>query len=143
MGMKSLKGALMAGSMMLAGMTVAGGAARADGEKPQYGGALEIGTVYVTLSALSFDPLSSQGMFDAIYTGLRGAEAVDAALDGDREPLRVHSERLERVRAAYLRHRRIYYAAESRWPDRPFWRRRQNGQPEPAASRATRSSSSR
>jgi peptide/nickel transport system substrate-binding protein len=56
MGMKSLKGALMAGSMMLAGMTVAGGAARADGEKPQYGGALEIGSVYVTLSALSFDP---------------------------------------------------------------------------------------
>ena len=25
-------------------------------QKPQYGGALEIGTVYVTLSALSFDP---------------------------------------------------------------------------------------
>jgi len=25
--------------------------------KPQYGGTLEIGTVYVTLSAVSFDPI--------------------------------------------------------------------------------------
>ena len=30
--------------------------ALAQAEKPQYGGSLEIGTVYVTLSALSFDP---------------------------------------------------------------------------------------
>ena len=59
MRMKTMKGALMAGAMVLAGMTVAGGAAHAEnGQKPQYGGALEIGTVYVTLSALSFDPMT-------------------------------------------------------------------------------------
>ena len=55
--MKTVKRALLAGAMMLAGMTTAGGAAYAEnGQKPQYGGSLEIGTVYVTLSALSFDP---------------------------------------------------------------------------------------
>ena len=42
----------MAGAL---GLTLAGPAA-AQTEKPLYGGALEIGTVYVTLSALSWDP---------------------------------------------------------------------------------------
>ena len=49
--MKSLKGALLGGAMMLA----AGGTAIANDEKPKYGGSVEIGTVYVTLSALSWD----------------------------------------------------------------------------------------
>jgi peptide/nickel transport system substrate-binding protein len=43
---------LLAGAL---GLTLAGSAA-AQTEKPLYGGALEIGTVYVTLSALSWDP---------------------------------------------------------------------------------------
>ena len=42
----------MAGAL---GLTLVGPAA-AQTEKPLYGGALEIGTVYVTLSALSWDP---------------------------------------------------------------------------------------
>jgi peptide/nickel transport system substrate-binding protein len=45
---------------MIAGTFAAGaliGTAAADnGPKPQYGGTLEVGTVYITLSALSFDP---------------------------------------------------------------------------------------
>src|SRR5207247_7634019 len=49
---KNLKGALVAGAMMFAAATAS---AQTD-QKPQYGGTLEIGTVYVTLSALSFDP---------------------------------------------------------------------------------------
>jgi len=46
------------GSIALgAGLLVAQADVRAqDGQKPQYGGTLEIGTVYVTLSALSWDP---------------------------------------------------------------------------------------
>ncbi|MFZ5784561.1 MAG: ABC transporter substrate-binding protein [Pseudomonadota bacterium] len=47
--MKTLKGALVAGAMSLAA-----GSALAD-DKPEYGGTIEIGTVYVTLSALSWD----------------------------------------------------------------------------------------
>ena len=49
--MRTLKGALLAGAMMLG----AGAASAENGEKPQYGGTLEIGTVYVTLSALSWE----------------------------------------------------------------------------------------
>ena len=50
--MRTMKAALLASAL-----TLAGSAALAEnGDKPQYGGALEIGTVYVTLSALSWDP---------------------------------------------------------------------------------------
>ena len=47
-----LRMGLLAGAL---GLTLTGPAA-AQTEKPLYGGALEIGTVYVTLSALSWDP---------------------------------------------------------------------------------------
>jgi len=48
-----LKAALLGGAMAMAATGVA---AQANVEKPRYGGSLEIGTVYVTLSALSWDP---------------------------------------------------------------------------------------
>jgi len=76
-------------------------------------------------AALSFDPLSSQGMLNALYTGLRGAQAVDAALGGDLRAVRAYNQQLHGVRAAYLRHHRVFYAAERRWADAPFWHDRQ------------------
>ncbi len=81
-------------------------------------------------AALSFDPLSSQGLLDAIYTGHLAAGAVDAALDGDAGAVTAYASRLESVRAAYLRHLRQAYRAEDRWPDSDFWRRR-HGTPVP------------
>lgn len=48
-----LRRALIAGAATLG---LAAGQALAQAEKPQYGGTLEVGTVYVTLSALSWDP---------------------------------------------------------------------------------------
>jgi len=78
-------------------------------------------------AALAFDPLSSQSLFDALYTGLRGAEAIAADLAGEGgapEARTAYAERLESVRAAYRRHLHLYYRAETRWRDRPFWARR-------------------
>lgn len=75
-------------------------------------------------AALSFDPLSSQGMIDALYTGVLAGEAIDAALGGDRGPAAEYPARLGRVRAAYLRHHRQAYRDAWRWQDRGFWRRR-------------------
>jgi len=75
-------------------------------------------------AALSFDPLSSQGILTALYTGLRGAGAVLAALEGDAGALPAYASRLGEVRDAYRRHRAAAYAAERRWPDAPFWARR-------------------
>ncbi|MGQ3301221.1 ABC transporter substrate-binding protein [Reyranella sp.] len=52
MTMKKWARGLLSGALGLA----LAGTAHAQQEKPQYGGTLEVGTVYVTLSALSFDP---------------------------------------------------------------------------------------
>jgi flavin-dependent dehydrogenase len=52
-------------------------------------------------AALTFDPLSSQGIFNALYTGLRGAQAAHAALAGDCTAVQRYAERLETVWATY------------------------------------------
>src|SRR6185369_6589717 len=82
-------------------------------------------------AALSFDPLSSQGMLNALYTGLRGGQALAAALAGDRAGIAGYAHRLEAVYGTYLRNRLASYAAEARWAGHPFWRRRT---PAPAPS---------
>jgi flavin-dependent dehydrogenase len=72
-------------------------------------------------AALSFDPLSSQGLLTALYTGVLAGEALDAALHGDPARLDAYPSQLEQVRTAYLRHHGDAYRNEGRWPDRAFW----------------------
>jgi len=71
-------------------------------------------------AALSFDPLSSQGIFNALYTGMKAAIAIDT---GD---VAAYSDRLNQIRASYLQKNYAYYAAEQRFNDRSFWRKRLN-----------------
>jgi flavin-dependent dehydrogenase len=75
-------------------------------------------------SALSLDPLSSQGLFNALYTGLAGAEAADRALSGDGDALREYAAALSPVRDTYRTHLDAWYGLERRWAGRPFWERR-------------------
>jgi flavin-dependent dehydrogenase len=75
-------------------------------------------------SALSFDPLSAQGLFNALYTGLAGAEAADRALSGETGALGGYAASLSPVRDAYRTHLDAWYGLERRWPERPFWKRR-------------------
>jgi flavin-dependent dehydrogenase len=75
-------------------------------------------------AALSFDPLSSQGLFNALYTGLTAAEAADRHLDGDRSGWHGYVATLASVRDAYRTHLHAWYGQERRWADRPFWERR-------------------
>jgi flavin-dependent dehydrogenase len=89
------------------------------------------GWVAVGDAALSFDPLSSQGMLNALYTGLRAGQALDAALAGDEKPLDAYARRLDEVYRAYRRHHAVHYADERRWTERPFWSRRRVEVPEP------------
>lgn len=75
-------------------------------------------------AALGFDPLSSQGIFNALYTGLAAAEAADRHLNGDAAALNDYAGRLQTIHQAYRRHLAAWYGLERRWPDRPFWARR-------------------
>jgi flavin-dependent dehydrogenase len=75
-------------------------------------------------AALSFDPLSSQGISNALYTGMAGARAINAALDGHMEVLTHYNDHLARIYDVYLRNRATFYGYERRWNKQPFWRRR-------------------
>jgi flavin-dependent dehydrogenase len=77
-------------------------------------------------AALAFDPLSSQGIFNAIYTGLHAGRALAAWLDGDPTALDAYAARLTEIHRAYRDNHRTFYAHEPRWPDHPFWRRRRS-----------------
>lgn len=72
-------------------------------------------------AALGFDPLSSQGIFNAVYTGMKAGAAVDRALSGDASALTDYASRLESIRAAYLAHQNYFYSLETRWPESDFW----------------------
>lgn len=75
-------------------------------------------------AAVSFDPLSSQGLFHALATGLEAGHALNAALDGDTNVLSRYAAGMDAVFDAYQHHRAVYYAQEQRWPTNPFWQRR-------------------
>ena len=76
-------------------------------------------------AALSFDPLSSQGIFNAIYTGMKAAQSVNDSLNGKKDALAEYTSRLESIRSAYLSHQFRYYDSERRWPESMFWKTRQ------------------
>ncbi len=75
-------------------------------------------------AALSFDPLSSQGIFNSLYTGMKAADAVHQSLGGESSAIGEYIVSLERIRSAYLNHRLLYYSVEQRWTNQPFWKQR-------------------
>ncbi len=86
-------------------------------------------------AAAAFDPLSSQGILTALYTGMRAGEAVHDHLVGDRTALPRYGAELDTITAAHLRNRHTFYALEQRWPRHTFWRRRHTAGSAPADAR--------
>ena len=76
-------------------------------------------------AALAFDPLSSQGLFNALYTGLAAAEAAHRHLQGDADALSGYAAELAAIHAAYQDHLVAWYGQEQRFAALPFWQRRQ------------------
>lgn len=76
-------------------------------------------------AACAFDPLSSHGLATALWTGRHAALAAIAARDGQEEPLRAYATTVADAVMRFLDQRANIYGAERRWPDAPFWRRRQ------------------
>ena len=75
-------------------------------------------------AALSFDPLSSQGIATALHTGIKGACAIESALNGDGDRVSEYAAHVAAIHEVYLQHRRTFYSMERRWPNSEFWRRR-------------------
>jgi len=75
-------------------------------------------------AAMAFDPLSSQGVYKALETGLQVSEAIRDRLSGDAEALLKYAAQLKEHFGRYLVIRAYYYSQERRWPDSLFWKRR-------------------
>lgn len=76
-------------------------------------------------AAAAFDPLSSQGVYKALESGIRAARAIRNHFGGDGTALRGYAGEIEASFHHYLLLRKKYYGLEGRWPHSPFWRRRQ------------------
>ncbi|HEU4578253.1 MAG TPA: tryptophan 7-halogenase [Polyangiaceae bacterium] len=77
-------------------------------------------------AALSFDPLSSQGVLFALYSGIRGAEAIATSLEQPQRngaALGEYAARVHSVLRANQRARWLLYSSELRYRDAEYWRR--------------------
>jgi flavin-dependent dehydrogenase len=75
-------------------------------------------------AALAFDPLSSKGIANALYTGLRAAAAIHESEMGDPDAVSAYARHLREIHRVYREQRRTFYALERRWPESDFWRAR-------------------
>jgi flavin-dependent dehydrogenase len=74
-------------------------------------------------AATALDPLSSHGLGNALFTGMRAAEAI---VSGD---FAAYENAVDVMWNAYVSRRRELYASERRWPSSPFWSRRYTSPP--------------
>lgn len=75
-------------------------------------------------AACSFDPLSAQGLLNALFTGLAAAEATDRYLSSKAETQIEYSQALNQIYSVYQKQLAYWYGTETRWSDQPFWQRR-------------------
>lgn len=81
-------------------------------------------------AAMSFDPLSSQGMFNAMAGALQLAALMQTAgtvLDDEQEGERIsaiYSQQMDNIWDRYTAHKALFYAQEQRWRKAAFWQRR-------------------
>lgn len=83
------------------------------------------GTQWVALgdAAISFDPLSSQGMFNAMACAMQLRQLIKSF--GFTEQLsNVYSQQIENIWRRYLQHKDLFYKQEQRWSQSVFWKRR-------------------
>ncbi len=75
-------------------------------------------------AAMGFDPLSSKGIANALYTGLRAAGVIWACERGDADAVGGYARLVREIHRDYRGQCLGFYAAERRWLLSGFWRRR-------------------
>ncbi|WP_176764259.1 NAD(P)/FAD-dependent oxidoreductase [Aquimonas voraii] len=75
-------------------------------------------------AAMAFDPLSSKGIANALYTGVRAAGVIWASERGDADAVGGYARYLGEIHRVYREQCRGFYAMEGRWARSAFWRTR-------------------
>lgn len=76
-------------------------------------------------AASAFDPLSSQGIYKALQSGITAARVIKASQSNCQASLNEYAAHVEKSFAEYLQMWAAYYNRERRWSDSVFWQRRQ------------------
>ncbi len=74
-------------------------------------------------AAISFDPLSSQGMFNAMASAMQLRDLI-RQFKNPNEIAEVYTAQIHKIWQHYLKHLNIFYLAETRWKTSEFWKRR-------------------
>lgn len=75
-------------------------------------------------AALAFDPLSSQGMFNALTTALLAKHVIVETLDGNADATASYARKIDNVYRVYRQNLTEVYRTETRWRENLFWKRR-------------------
>lgn len=83
------------------------------------------GKQWVTIgdAAISFDPLSSQGMFNAMACAMQLKHLILQVGFG-KELTDRYSHQIDHIWQSYVQHKDIFYQQELRWKESEFWKRR-------------------
>ena len=76
-------------------------------------------------AALSFDPLSAQGIQKSLEAGMASAHASVEQLKNKQSAVRDYAHAVQTDFISYQGWCKYYYGQELRWPDSLFWQRRQ------------------
>ncbi|MFY8326767.1 NAD(P)/FAD-dependent oxidoreductase [Pseudoalteromonas sp. ZZD1] len=83
-------------------------------------------------AAISFDPLSSQGIFNAMASSMQLAKLINESqiikfIGNDTQQFfnKTYQRQIELIWQQYLYHQHYFYSQEQRWSNHVFWRRRQ------------------
>ena len=75
-------------------------------------------------AAMAFDPLSSQGIYKAIKSGINAAGIIHEQFTHNINALENYSNSLNATFEKYMQLRKLYYLKEKRWSQSLFWKRR-------------------
>jgi flavin-dependent dehydrogenase len=75
-------------------------------------------------AAATYDPLSSQGIHNALEDGIAAANTIAAAITNDTKATGNYAEALAARFTEYQTNRNYFYGLETRWPGSAFWERR-------------------
>ena len=77
-------------------------------------------------TAQTYDPLSSQGITNAVKDGISLGIAISDFYSGNKYAFREYEIHRRNYYVEYLKNRHAIYLTETRWKDNPFWERRHN-----------------
>jgi flavin-dependent dehydrogenase len=91
------------------------------------------GTQWVALgdAVMSFDPLSSQGMFNAMASAVQLTDLIvktnlilQPNTENNTHFHHTYTKQMNQIWQHYQKHKRIFYGEEKRWSNATFWKRR-------------------